>query len=341
MEIENRSIQEFRIVDLCSGTGGFSLAFHMTGTELMSTDDILRSSIVRHRFKTIYANDMEQFSKKIFEENFPDIPFVCQDLLNIDISSIPSMDIILAGFSCQPFSIAGKRKGFEDDRSDVFWQILKIMDHHKPKIVVLENVKNLISHDSGQSFEKIKSAIAEVGYQIKYKVLNTYKVSGIPQNRERVFIVCFLNSSDFELFEFPTSDNPLLDFHTLLENTQVADKYYYKPKLKIYNKVIENVTNENVIYQYRRHYFRTYDKGICPTLTANMGSGGHNVPLIKDSQGVRKLTPRECFRFQGFPDTFILPSGLKDSELYKLSGNAISVPVVQKIAEKLLSILNR
>lgn len=318
------SEQDFKIVDLCAGTGGFSLAFHKTSSQ----------------FRTIYANDMETFSKKIFQQNFPDVPFVCQNLLEIDISSIPSMDIILAGFSCQPFSIAGQQKGFEDDRSDVFWQILKIMNHHKPRIVVLENVKNLISHDSGQSFEKIKSAIAEVGYQIKYKVLNTYKVSGVPQNRERIFIVCFLNSSDHERFDFPNSDATLVDFHNLLETTQVADKYYYQSKLKIYNKVIEQVTDENVIYQYRRHYFRIYDKGICPTLTANMGSGGHNVPLIKDSLGVRKLTPRECFRFQGFPDTFEFPSELKNAELYKLSGNAISVPVVQKIAQKLISILN-
>jgi DNA (cytosine-5)-methyltransferase 1 len=315
---------EYRIVDLCAGTGGFSLAFHMSGIQ----------------FKTIYANDMETFSKKIFQVNFPNVPFVCQNLLTVDISSIPGMDIILAGFSCQPFSIAGQRKGFEDNRSDVFWQILKIMNHHKPRVVVLENVKNLISHDSGQSFDKIKLAIEEVGYKIKYKVLNTYKVSGVPQNRERVFIICFLNDTDYELFEFPSSNAELINFQNLLETHTIADKYYYTSKLKIYDKVIENVKDEHVIYQYRRHYFRTYDKGICPTLTANMGSGGHNVPLIKDSQGVRKLTPRECFRFQGFPDTFIFPSELKNSELYRLSGNAISVPVVQKIAEKLLHVLN-
>ena len=319
--MENSSnTDRIKIVDLCAGTGGFSLAFHQTS----------------ERFQTIYANDMVSASKKIFESNFPNVPFVCGDLLQVDIATIPPMDILLAGFSCQPFSIAGKREGFEDDRSEVFWQILKIMDHHKPRIVVLENVKNLLSHDKGNSFEKIKTAIQEKGYHIKHHLFNTCKLTNVPQNRERVFIVCFLNLEDKNTFQFPQpqTNNALQDYHQLLESN-VANEYYYTNKLKIYNNAVETIKDKNTIYQYRRDYFREYKNGICPTLTANMGSGGHNVPLILDERGIRKLTPKECFLFQGFPENYIFPS-LKNAELYKLAGNAISVPVVKKIAEKII-----
>jgi DNA (cytosine-5)-methyltransferase 1 len=299
------------IVDLCAGTGGFSLAFHQTSDQ----------------FKTIY------------QKNFRETQFVCKNLLEVDLSSIPSMDILLAGFSCQPFSIAGQRKGFEDDRSDVFWQIVKIMEWHKPRIVVLENVKNLLSHDNGNSFNKIKQTIEEKGYYLKYKILNTCQLTGVPQNRERVFLVCFRTKEDYDRFEFPSVEPniKIADYHSLLDEN-VNDSYYYTSKLKIYPEAQKTIQDKNTIYQYRRYYFREYKNGICPTLTANMGSGGHNVPLILDDKGIRKLTPRECFRFQGFPDTYQLPK-LSNSELYKLAGNAISVPVVKKIAQKIKDIL--
>jgi DNA (cytosine-5)-methyltransferase 1 len=316
-------MNSFKIVDLCAGTGGFSLAFYQTS----------------NLFQTIFANDMVESSKLIYQKNFPETQFVCKNLLEVELNSIPTMDILIAGFSCQPFSIAGKRKGFDDDRSDVFWQILKIIDHHQPRIVLLENVKNLLSHDNGNSFQKIKQTIEEKGYLIKYKVLNTCDLTGLPQNRERVFLVCFKRRDDFDRFDFPNnpSEKSLIDYHTLLD-TNVNDSFYYTSKLKIYPEAEKIVKNKNIIYQYRRYYFREYKNGICPTLTANMGSGGHNVPIILDEKGIRKLTPRECFRFQGFPDSYQLPS-LSNSELYKLAGNAISVPVVKMIAEKIKNIL--
>jgi DNA (cytosine-5)-methyltransferase 1 len=323
LQIKLSVMNQIKIVDLCAGTGGFSLAFHQ----------------VSDHFQTIYANDMVLSSKLTYEKNFPQTQFVCKNLLEVEISSIPSMDILLAGFSCQPFSIAGQKKGFEDDRSDVFWQIIKIMEHHRPRIVVLENVKNLLSHDHGNSFKKIKSAIEGKGYLVKHKVLNTSELTGVPQNRERVFLVCFLLQSDFDGFQFPSNETqpPLINFHSLLDQN-VQDSYYYTSKLKIYPQAEQTIKDKNVIYQYRRYYFREYKNGICPTLTANMGSGGHNVPLILDNKGIRKFTPRECFRFQGFPDSYQFPK-LSNSELYKLAGNAISVPVVKRIAEKIKNLL--
>ena len=213
------------------------------------------------------------------------------------------------------------------------------MEWHKPRIVVLENVKNLLSHDNGNSFNKIKQTIEEKGYYLKYKILNTCQLTGVPQNRERVFLVCCRTKEDFDRFEFPSVETniKITDYHCLLDEN-VNDSYYYTSKLKIYPEAQKTIKDKNTIYQYRRYYFREYKNGICPTLTANMGSGGHNVPLILDDKGIRKLTPRECFRFQGFPDSYQLPK-LSNSELYKLAGNAISVPVVKKIAQKIKDIL--
>ncbi len=320
---KNVQINKFKIVDLCAGTGAFSYAFHN----------------ISDKFETIYANDIEQSSEKIFKHNFPEIKFVCQDILSIQLDEIPKMDILLAGFSCQPFSIAGMKLGFDDERSNVLWRILEIMSYHKPRIVLMENVKNLLSHDKGNTFKKIKQSIEKIGYKIKYKVFNTYKLTGIPQNRERVFIVCFLFNKDYIDFSFPNeNDNIVLkDYHELLDS-YVNNDFYYSNKFKMFDKIVNQINDPNTIYQYRRFYIREYKYGICPTLTANMGTGGHNVPLIYDTKGIRKLTPRECLRLQGFPESYKIPK-LSNSQLYKLAGNAISIPVVQKIAECILSVL--
>jgi len=239
--------------------------------------------------------------------------------------------------NCQPFSIAGHQEGFADKRSNVFWKILEILDHHQPKCVVLENVKNLLTHDDKKTFQTIKQNLEQRGYHVCYKILNTAKLTGIPQHRERIYIVCFKSKDVFDKFtlEFPQVEKrPISDF---LE-TDVPQKYYYTPKSSTWKLVSEGVTNENTVYQYRRVYVRENKSSECPTLTANMGGGGHNVPIIKDKKGIRKLTPRECFNFQGFPSTYILPD-ISDTNLYKLAGNAVSLPVVKLIAERLIPLL--
>ncbi len=238
--------------------------------------------------------------------------------------------------NCQPFSISGKQLGFDDERSNVFWKILDILRGHNPEVVVLENVKNLQSHDDGNTFRVIKGELENLGYHIKWQILDTCKITPVPQHRERIYIVCFKDKEKYDrfTFDFPEVENrPITDF---LEE-DIPDKYYYTDKLKVYDEIAQSVTKhvrENVIYQYRRFYVRENKSQCCPTLTANMGGGGHNVPLLLDDRGIRKLTPRECFNLQGFPKDYKLPA-ISDSSLYKLAGNAVSVPVVELIAQKI------
>ena len=242
--------------------------------------------------------------------------------------------------NCQPFSLAGKKEGFNDPRSNVFWKIIEIIKHHKPSVIILENVKNLTSHDKGQTFKIIIENLELQGYKIKSKVLDTCKLTKIPQHRERIYIMGFLDEKTFESFDFdfPTIEN--LEIVDFLEK-DVANKYYYTEKLKVYETVKTEVTkhiNTNTLYQYRRFYVRENKSNCCPTLTANMGEGGHNIPLLKDDRGIRKLTPRECFNLQGFSENYALPN-ISDSKLYKLAGNAVSIPIIELIVKKLISIV--
>jgi DNA (cytosine-5)-methyltransferase 1 len=239
--------------------------------------------------------------------------------------------------NCQPFSVAGKREGFNDERSNVFWKILSIIDNHFPKCVILENVKNLVSHDEGKTFQIIRDNLEGRGYYICYKVLNTAKITGIPQHRERVYIVCLKSKKIFDKFNLDFSEIDKIPISSFLEDN-VPSKYYYTDKSSVWKLVKDSVVKKNTVYQYRRVYVRENKSSECPTLTANMGSGGHNVPIILDDKGIRKLTPRECFNLQGFPSSYDLPE-LCDSNLYKLAGNAVSVPVVKLIAERIVLLL--
>jgi DNA (cytosine-5)-methyltransferase 1 len=219
---------------------------------------------------------------------------------------------------------------------------MDIIKYHKPRFVIFENVKNLQSHDDNKTFEIIIQNIKDTEYYYKYKILNTCKISTIPQNRERIYIICFKFENDFENFKFPENvSESYLPIKNFLENN-INSKYYYNEEIKIYPKLLEDVKktiDENVIYQYRRFYVRENKNNVCPTLTANMGSGGHNVPILKDKNGIRKLTPKECLYLQGFSSDLKIPSKMSDSALYKIAGNAVSLPVIEKIGLELIKIV--
>jgi DNA (cytosine-5)-methyltransferase 1 len=317
------SSHSLRMIDLFAGTGAFSLAFQSTNA-----------------VSIVYANDMCQSSKTIYDENFSH-KLTLKNLNDVNIGDLPGHDILTGGFPCQPFSIAGKQEGFADERSNVFWKILAIIGYHKPRCVILENVKNIISHDNGDTFKVIIGNLEKEGYHICYKVLNTADITGIPQHRERIYIVCLKDKKVFDKFslDFPKVDKKgTTSFLEQEQGDTIPSKYYYTDKSSTWNLVKSSVVKKDTIYQYRRVYVRENKSNECPTLTANMGSGGHNVPIILTDSGIRKLTPRECFNFQGFPSTYKLPN-LCDSNLYKLAGNAVSVHVVNLIANRIIPLL--
>jgi DNA (cytosine-5)-methyltransferase 1 len=273
---------------------------------------------------------------KITKKKIIDIPVYNFEVEN-DNSYIVENTIV---HNCQPFSIAGEKKGFDDVRSNVFWKLCEIIKNKNPEILILENVKNLKSHDDGNTYQIIEDNLKTLGYHIKSSILDTSQITNIPQHRERIYIICFKDKSKYDKFNFKFNIVENKEIKLFLEES-IHNKYYYTDKLKVYNEVKKEVKkhiNENILYQYRRFYVRENKSNCCPTLTANMGSGGHNVPLLLDDKGIRKLTPRECFNLQGFPSNYKLPN-ISDSALYKLAGNGVTVPVIELIVKKLNDII--
>jgi DNA (cytosine-5)-methyltransferase 1 len=179
------------------------------------------------------------------------------------------------------------------------------------------------------------SLIEDLGYHVKHQTLNSMTHGNVPQNRERVFIVGFLSRKATEQFEFPNPIPLRKTISNAMESSKVDSKYYYDERFDCYKEIKKMVKSSDTLYQWRRQYVRENKSNVCPTLTANMGSGGHNVPLVKVRDGIRKLTPRECANFQGFPKSFKLPK-IADSKLYHQFGNSVTVPLIQRIAKNIV-----
>ncbi len=313
----------FSTIDLFAGVGGIRLGFESTGA-----------------FQTVFSNDIEEKCKITYDANFKDSKLHIGDLKEITNDEIPDFDFLLAGFPCQAFSVAGFREGFTDSkgRGDLFFEIARIIEAKQPEGFLLENVKNLESHDKGRTFEIIVSTLNELGYSVKHKVLNTKDYGRLPQNRERIYIVGFKDEKKSDLFRFPEKVKTTKEVKSILQDLKnVNEKYIYNDKA-LYERICDEVIEENVAYQWRRKYVRKNQSGVFPTLTANMGMGGHNVPIVVQGDTVRKITPRECARLQGFPDSYIIPKELSDSAVYKQFGNSVSVTVLKRIAEQILKV---
>lgn len=248
-----------------------------------------------------------------------------------------------AGFPCQAFSIAGKRKGFEDIRGTLFFDVAEIISQHRPKAVFLENVKNLKTHDRGNTYRVIHKTLSELGYEVYDKVMSPNEYANIPQNRERIFIVAFNRGcmTNYGDFQFPTQKPLTKSIHDCIDNSVSDQRFFYSDKMSHYDELKREITSQDSIYQWRRVYVRENKSGVCPTLTANMGTGGHNVPLILTDNGIRKLTPRECLNFQGFPDYYRFPDTIPISACYKQAGNSVAVPLIQLVCEKIWDILKK
>lgn len=309
-----------KILSLFSGVGGIELGFEQTG-----------------KFETVYANDFDKYACITYSAN-NNIKIDSRDIHNVNAESLPDCDVIAGGFPCQAFSIAGKQQGFNDDRGLLFFQMLRIINNKKPKIIFMENVKNLVSHDHGNTFKVICNSLLESGYYIKYKVMNTKNYSSIPQNRERIYIVGFLNKDTMNDFSFPSEVEAQKPISELINFDKTVDeKYYYKETQPSYMKMKAAMKYHDRTYSLHRGVMRASRVNTIPTLTAAMGGGGNNVPLILTLDNkIRKMTPREVFNAQGFPSNFVLPNCVSNTQLYKQAGNSVSVPVINRIAKQII-----
>lgn len=325
----------YAVGSLFAGIGGICLGFKRAG------------------FDVSWANDYDHYACETYRANRELFPhgIVEGDIHELKPLELGRVDVITSGFPCQAFSIAGYRKGFRDERGDLFFETMRFIDDIKPKAFLLENVKNLVSHDKGNTFKVIQEYIHESGYSFIPKILNSMEYGDVPQNRERIYIVGFKDEKDYlgeldnknicsSAFRFPEPIPLTKRCHGLLEERIDRESYSYEKyrdsNAKMYNMLHRYMVNDESVYQYRRVYVRENKSNVCPTLTANMGTGGHNVPLIRDNGQIRKLTPRECARLQGFPENFVLDDNIvARSQLYKQIGNSVTVSVIERIANNI------
>ena len=313
----------FTFIDLFAGIGGFRVAMQNLGG------------------KCVFSSEWDSAAQKTYFANYGDMPF--GDITSEETKSyIPNnFDVLCAGFPCQAFSIAGYRKGFDDTRGTLFFDVAEIIRRKRPKAVFLENVKNLCTHDNGKTFQVIKNTLEELGYIVFFKVMNAMEYANIPQNRERIFIICFDPNQipNYNEFKFPEKEDLTKTIHDCIDYNIIDAEYFYTKKMKHFNELVDSIKSKETIYQWRRQYVRENKSNVCPTLTANMGTGGHNVPLILTDKGIRKLTPKECLNFQGFPKNYFFPSVIAKSSMYKQAGNSVVVPLIQRICKQVISLI--
>jgi len=302
-------------IDLFAGIGGMRLAFESKGG------------------KCVFSSEWDKQAQETYLYNFGERP--AGDITKIKEEEIPKHDVLLAGFPCQSFSIAGDRKGFEDVRGTLFFEVARILKSHRPSAFLLENVKGLLNHNKGETFQVIIRTLKELDYNVSWEVLNAIDY-GVPQTRERIYIVGFDNRKIRNIdFSFPIETGPVIKVEDLLD--RIVPELFYYDRFAMYEQLKKEMVKEGVIYQWRRKYVRENKSNACPTLTANMGIGGHNVPLVKIGNRIRKLTPLECLRFQGFPENYKLPEFLSNACLYKQIGNSVVVPIIKRIAEEIVN----
>jgi DNA (cytosine-5)-methyltransferase 1 len=305
----------FKFIDLFAGVGGLRLAFDKKWSQGLDGECVCTSEI-------------DKFACQTYESNFGDQPR--GDITQIDPRSIPDFDLILAGFPCQPFSHAGKKLGFDDLRGTLFFNVAQIIKEKKPKVVLLENVRGLVSHDKGRTFERILEVLTvDLGYSTFHKVLNA-KDFGLPQNRSRIFIVAFRDNVDH--FEFPEPTKSITKVgDVLIPGSNRSGRYTLSDTLwgSHQRRKADHLAKGNGFgYSLFDHNSR-----YTSTISARYYKDGSEILIAQRGKNPRKLTPREAANLQGFPADFKIP--VSDTQAYKQFGNAVAVPVIRAIAEKL------
>lgn len=318
----------YRVGTLFSGIGGFCRAFRNEG------------------FEVAWANELDPYACATFRENYPETRLVEKSITRLSRihDDLDPVDVLTAGFPCQPFSVAGEKRGFHDPRGNLFFEITRLLREfgaQRPRIVLLENVPYIVRHDKGRTFAKIRDELQSCGYWFfpdSYAVLNTRDHTEIPQNRERVFMVAVsTNAADWNDFRFPEPIDETRQVREFLDLSEKQDDWYYFTRDSQYLPMFEEEMRKgdpNAVFMLRRNYVRENKTNAVFTLMANMGEGGHNVPVIRDDWGVRKLTPRECARLQGFDDSFVFPEEIPLSAKYRQIGNAVTVTLVRRLAKE-------
>lgn len=327
-------------VDLFAGIGGIRMGF---------------DNAFKNKIKTVFISEWDKYAQKTYKLNFKDDFEIAGDITKIKTENIPDFDICLAGFPCQAFSMAGKREGFNDDykgmcRGTLFQEVVRICEEKKPKVIFCENVKGLVNHDKGKTFYIIKKAFEQIGYNVYYKVLNS-KDFGVPQNRERVYIVAFRKDIDSTMFQFPIGKDDNKCIKDIMEKNVVSVKYYLST---VY---LETLRKHKKRHESKGNGFGFQIRDITEKAGAIVCGGmGRERNLIIDKrltnftpitnikgevnrEGIRKMTPREWARLQGFPDSFKLE--LSDTQLYKQLGNSVTVNVIEEIANKIKEVLEK
>ncbi len=334
----------YTVGSMFAGVGGICRGFEQAG------------------FQLVWANEYNKNSAQTYSLNFPH-PIDTRDVtdgVHPDQAPFKPVDVVTSGFPCQAFSVAGYRQGFNDakGRGNLFLHTAEFVEKMGAKAFLLENVKNLAGHDGGRTLETIRNVMQqELGYSFIPFILNS-KHFGVPQTRERLFMVGFKDEAGFDdahpeqndpsdypcscAFTIPAGQPQPPKVRDFLRKEKQEDKYYYPPHHRYYDELNKTITSRDTVYQWRRVYVRENKSNLCPTLTANMGTGGHNVPIIRDDFGIRKLTPKECFAMQGFflKGEYKLPAAMANSHLYKQAGNSVSVPVIEAIAASMKTALD-
>ena len=297
-----------KTIDLFAGVGGIRLGMEQAG------------------FTTVFSNDFDANCQITFDLNFSDPSMTCKSIDALDFDNIPDFDVLTGGFPCQPFSVAGKRGGFKDERGNHFFTIARLIDLRRPTAFLLENVKGLHTHDGGDTFRTILRTLYGLGYFIRWKVLNSKVHANIPQNRERLFIVGFKQEEHASKFHFPEPIPLTKTYEDFLEDK--VDSKYFIQESKVYDALQEFGVKEGYSYQWRYNYIREHKAKGCIPCLVTVGKS----PIIKQDELLRHLTPKECFNLQGFPKDYRLPD-IHERHLYKQAGNSVTVPLIKRITD--------
>lgn len=307
-----------KIGSLFAGIGGIDLGFIQAG------------------FEIAWAIEHNHASCDTYRANFKDTLLIEQDIRKVNAEVLPRVDVIAAGFPCQAFSVGGKQQGFCDDRGNLFFEIVRFIEVCNPRYVFLENVANLVQHDNGHTFHVIYNTLIECGYYIRYHVMRASEYGNVPQIRDRIYIVAFRHLEECDHFSFPAPIELQTTIFDIIDQAKkVRDMYYYTGNDPFSLSAQKIVKRKDAIYRVYHSSIKITQNHMCPTLTASMGTQKNQVHLIRDNYGVRKLTPRECLHFQGFPDTFGFPRTVSLENAYMQIGNSVCVPVIRRIAEKI------